>query len=249
MKQIIVVTNAKEQYGKDFVRKDLHVTWCTTDTTELIKLRGRSSAVFVCTDHEERPKLEKLGMYLRDLCIEDEKTVYLYGNMEDVNLLASLIPSLYIRNKAYSFSPLERFVSELEHDDPESEVEKPCLLVIDEDSEYTERLRLHLDPSFRILVSTFDPDEIDKFMELANVTLISTDAKLKLFDIMRLVRKLLERRQNPGFKYYFIAPTNEARNVINSESEKNGITLSKEMDPARVAGFIVNQYRLLDFLP
>ena len=104
MKQIIIVTNHKDRYQKDIPENSLYVTWCDFSVDALLAVRDRSNIIFLLMDHEKYDDLNNMALYLRDLCLEMEKYVYMYGNKEDVDTMKSKIPAIFIKKTMYSFS-------------------------------------------------------------------------------------------------------------------------------------------------
>ncbi len=243
MKQIIIVTNHKERYEKEIPKTDLYVTWCELKVESLIGIRSRSNLIFIIMDHEKKDDLDRMALYLRDVCIEDEKYVYLYGNKEDVDTMTSKIPSMFVKKKMYSFSHFDLLIDIVVKEEVKAENGKPMFLLIDDDSEYAERLRVYLDPHFRVLISRFDPEEIDKLVAVADVVLISMDGKLRLSEFMTLFRLLAAKKKIPRFAYYFISDSDSERNFNNSGVEKSSISFSKEMDPERVAKYLIGRIK------
>ncbi len=244
MKQIIIMTDDREKYEKHFPSGDFYITWCPLLSSELIKVRDRSNVILICMDHEKRNTLSSLGLYLRDLCIEDEKMLYLYGTKEDVETISEFVPSMCIKKTMHAFSHFYVLVEELLSREVVTENGKPVFLIIDDDTEYVEHLRLHLDKYFRVTVSRFDPKEINDLVLMSDVALISMEGTLKLSEFMKLFGMLASKKKVPGFRYYFLTDSDKERNSINAGMEKSGISISKEMEPGRLAKFIINQMGL-----
>ena len=241
MKQIIVVTDHKERFESEFMSTDLIVTWCSLSVESLLKERGRSNIIFVCMDHDDKDTLKKLGLYLRDICIEDEKILYLYGNMEDVDTIRPLIPKLFVANASYSFVDLSRLIEELQDDFAKNEKDKPVFLIIDDDVEYAEKLRVYLDPYYRFFLCRFNPEDIAKMASVADVMVLCLDGSMKLVDFMELFRLIASKKKNnKDFKYYYLAGDNKNRAMMNAESEKTAISFSKEMGIDRIAKFLID---------
>ncbi len=241
MKQIIVATDHKERFESSFASMDLIVTWCGLSVEEVLKVRGRSNIIFVCMDHDNKDTLNKLGLYLRDICIEDEKVLYLYGNKEDVDMVGALVPSLFIAKSSYSFVDLKNVLEELENEINKKDSNKPGILILDDDIEYAEKLRVYLDPYYRFFHCRFNLEEIAKMAPLADTIIISLDGSMKLCDFMELFRLIqAKKKNNDKFRYYYLAGDNKYRAMMNAESEKTAISFSKEMEVERIARFFID---------
>lgn len=237
MKQIIVVTNHQDKFEKEFAGTDIMITWSALSPEALLAVRGRSNILFVCLDHENHDDLVKIGLFLRDICIEDEKILYLYGNKSDVDEVSSYVPSLFIQKSLYSFADFVQIRDDLVRDRNESDTGKPVFLIIDDDTDYVEKLRVYLDNDFKVLVSRFEIREIASLIHSADIVLISMDGKLALHDFMGLFQMLAARKKKSSFKYYYMSASDAQRAELNSGSESTSISFSKEMDVDRVAKY------------
>lgn len=242
MKQMIVVTNDRKRYEKAFDSRYFYITWSTLDVEDLLSKRSSSNLILVCMDHEDEIALKKIGLYLRDICIDDEKIVYLYGNKEDVDTMSALVPSMFIKKKMYAFTHFSMLVEKLVDSEVRKENSKPYCVILDDDVEYVEKLRVQLDSFFRVAVCRFDPAEINDLVLIADVVLVSVDGRLKLSEFMGLFHMLLAKKKVPRFRFYYLTRSDQERNAMNAGIEKSSISFSKQMDVEHVAKYLINQY-------
>ncbi len=243
MKQIIVVTNDREKYEKEFPEKEFYITWCLLSVQELIQIRAKSNLILLCLDHEDVSTLNKMGLYLRDICIEDEKMLYVYGNKEDVDTMTTLVPSMFVKKAMYSFVRFPRILDEMVVNEVKAENSKPFCVIIDEDMEYVERLRVHLDSFFRVAVCRFNTKEINDLVLPADIILVSVEGKMKLSEFMGMFQILLAKKKAQKVNFYYLTPTNGERDIINMRQQNSSISISKQADPADVARFLTSQFR------
>jgi len=241
MKQIIVATNVREKYQKYFPEKEFYVNWCDVSTDALLKIRDRSNIIFLCMEGIDKDELLKVALYLRDACIEDEKHLYVYGNLEDVNRIKAHVPAMYISKSEYTINGFKEIVLEIIRTEVNDQADKPGILIIDNDVSYIESLRINLEEYFRVYVSHYDFDEIELMIKETNISLVGTDGVLVLSEAVRLLILLNDMKDAPDYHYYFVAPTNNERNSLNSESDKIGISLSKEMDLHKLTHFLISK--------
>ncbi len=240
MKQIIIATNDRERIERQLSGRDLHVTWCPMTIEGIQEVRDRSNLMFLVAKDEDEDELKRIGLYLRDLCIEYEKILYIYGNRRSVDILRARIPALYVRKSGYTikepFSLLLDDVAAMEQDES---VDLPALLILDDKTEFIEKLRLYLEPYFRIYVSHYDPQELGILVLRSNVVLMGTDRLMTVIQFMELSRMIGRRREVPDFHLYFLAKTQEERAMFNSEAARYGIAFSADMDASRVADYLI----------
>ena len=242
MKQIIIVTNHKEQFENKIPAEDFLVTWCAFTVEDLLKVRDKSNLILLCMDHEDRSMLDRMGLYLRDACIEDEKMLYIYGNKDDVDTITSSVPSMSIKRSVYAFEDFARFTAELVKNEVEAEYGKPCCLIVDDDSEYVGHLRLHLDAFFRVVVCKLEPADICTLIKDADVALIGADGKLKLSETMGLFRILFTKKKTSNFRYFFLTSPDSADDILKMGDEESKISISKQLEMDKVAKVLVKQF-------
>ncbi len=241
MDQIIVVAGDKSKYEGILKKNGFYVTWSSFELKDVIKVRDRSNAILVCTVDEDYETLKKLGFYLRDLCIEEEKSLYLYGKKEKVDIIRDLVPSLYIK-KVILYHLAFSMLPEIIKQEFKPDRNKLTFLIIDNDTEYVGKLRLYLEPYFQILVSRFDYEEAGMLMLKSDIVLISMDATFKLREFMGFFKAMMMKKRSPLFRFFYLASTDSERNRMNAGSEDEGMAFSKEMDVARVADYFVKAY-------
>lgn len=242
MKQIIVATNDRDKYQPEFDKRGFMVFWCEFSIQSIMAMRGRSNMIFICVGDEDYETVKYLGLYLRDLCIEDDKVIYLYGPKANVDLLSSVIPKLFVKRAMYSHVHFGVMLSDFLMKDISDEGNKTTLLIIADDEAYVERLRPYLDPFFQVYVSRFDLDEMGKLLMRCNVVLIDMDGKLTMGGFMELIKVLAARKRSPYFHFYYLVSTNRERDKMNMGSVEDSISFSKEMDCTRIASYLKNRF-------
>ena len=136
MKQIIIVTNERDKLENETVGRGLYITWCPFDIKEVQRVRDQSNLIFLCVKDEDPNELKRISLYLRDLCIEEEKLLYLYGNQQDVDDMRRRLPVLYIRKIVYSHSaPFSALLDDLNDLIRETEPYGPTILFLDDNTE------------------------------------------------------------------------------------------------------------------
>lgn len=239
MKQIIVVTNNRDKLEERFQKKYFYVNFCDFSVEAFQKIRDRSDVVFVCMEHEDKNEVLRLSLYLKDVCIEYEKTLYLFGNVDDVEIVKTYVPHLYIKNSRYAFEGMDPILEELSG--PDSGITKPGFLLIDEDMEYVELVRDHLCEEFNVFVSHYDPFECEYFSRFSFSGMMSMDGMVKISSLFRILITVNNKRYDPDFHFYLLASSNFERDFFYEKSERIGISLSKEMDIDRIAKYLISR--------
>ncbi|MCR4589452.1 MAG: hypothetical protein K5668_01360 [Lachnospiraceae bacterium] len=241
MQQVVVVTSNQERAQKAFDKKDFYITWCPVQMEEIIKNRARSNVFFFCIYDDDPEILKKIGLYLRDLCIDEEKILYIYGSREGVDVLKSCVPSLYIRKSAYFFAcPLEDLTNDLYFLDKirNKQERSKRVLIMDDDDEYISKLRLHLDTDFQVFVCPYDLTEAGTLILHSDILLIGTTGRFTLPESIDLLRIISRRRKYDKFHAYYLAVDDAERKRLNISSIDNNIAFSKEMEMNRIVSYL-----------
>lgn len=236
MQQFVVITNRRKYYENTFKSKGYYVNWCDLDLNAIISVRDRSHVFIFCLEEAESDLLDRIGYYMRDLCIEDEKMVYLFGRKESVDHLKNLIPSLYIQKALYLYGTTNALMDELKLLEESEEANKPALLIVDDDRELIEQLRIMLGGYFRFYVTHYDMTETRLFLKEANVVLMGTRGRYGILDIVDLLRLVAQRKMAVGMQMYYLTEDDkESTRVNGTGSDKGNLAYSRSTDPRIIA--------------
>ncbi len=246
MKQIILVTSEKERYEPFFTAAGYYVNWCPPLVEELVKIGDRSEVIFLCLTKEDPEVLKDLCLYIRDLSIESEKILYVYGTKKAVDIVRSRVPSLYIQCAEYAE---EMTLKDMMIRNPElirdSYSGKPGMLIVDDDNIFIDTIRAYLEPYYHIYICHYDLPEAGRLLKQSKAVLIGLKEKHSLLDTMDFLRAIATRKQSAGLRVYYIASDDSERDKLNSGSENGNLALSRDTDPRRLADYFI---RLCEYL-
>ena len=243
-KQILLISNKLEPVREMLTAEGYYVTWCPFDLDKIMKLRDHSNIMIINTEEENEEELKRIGLYLRDMCIEEEKILYIYGRIKGVNIIRSRVPSLYVRKAVYVHSePFSVILKDLKDIAIDYGLNQKGILIIDNDSEYIEKLRPNLDPYFRVYVSHLNLNEAGALIQISDVVLINVDESYVLREFIELFKSMFIKKRSSGLHIYYLTSTNENRDKINMGIENDAIALSKSADVSKTAAFITNILR------
>ncbi|MBR5116824.1 MAG: hypothetical protein IK096_07135 [Lachnospiraceae bacterium] len=236
MQQIVVITNRRKYYENTFKMKGYYVNWCDLEINAIISVRDRSNVFVFCLEDADPDLLDKVGYYMRDLCIEDEKIVYLFGRKDSVDHLKNVIPSLFVQKALYLYGTTDMLMDELKQMEEAENKNTPALLVVDDDQELVEQLRIMLGGYFRFYVTHYDILETRLFIKEANVVLMGTRGRYSMLDIMDLLRLIAQRKMAVGMSmYYLTEDEKESTRVNGSGPDKGSLAYSRDTDPRVIA--------------
>ncbi len=240
-KQILLISTRLEPVEGMLTAEGYYVTWCPFELDKIMKLRDHSNIMIINVEDENEDELKCIGLYLRDMCIEEEKILYIYGRINGVNIIRSRVPSIYVRKAVYVYSePFSVILKDLKELAVDYGMNLNGLLIIDNDSEYIEKLRPNLDPYFRVYVSHLNLNEAGSLLQISDVVLINVDESYVLREFIELFKSMFIKKRSSGLRIYYLTSTNENRDKINMGIENDAIALSKSADVTKTAAFITN---------
>lgn len=237
----IILISSTEQVKERLEENGFRVIWCPFKLSRIMEVRDISNVIFLNINEEDKDDLKRIGLYLRDLCIEEEKVLYIYGRREGVDIISSMVPSIFIRKAAYVYS--EPFAALLEDMNKLASITQnhlPGLLIVDDDIEYIEKLRPYLEQSFRIYVSHCDFIEAGTYLNISDIVLISAESKYKLSSFLDFFRAVYARKKEYGTRLYYLTSDNVKRDHMNLGFERDAMALSKSFNLSKVASFLSN---------
>ena len=243
LKQIIIATNYRSKLEDVTLGKGFYITWCGLSVKEIQNVRDQSNVIILCPVDENEMELKKIGLYMRDLCVDDEKIVYVYGSHAGVDSLLPYIPVLYVRRYEYAtknnFSVLMDDLALLEKDEKSS---KPALTFMDDDIEYVSKLRLHLEPYFRIYVNHYDMKETGIMILRSNILIMSANKPLTLMQFSEIYGIIRTKMKQGDFHLYYLTDDLTERNRLNAFDTQKTIAFSRDMDPEQIADYLIKRF-------
>ncbi len=225
-----------------FIKNGFFPLWCSFDIKSLIQIKSRTELFIVILPDEMHDDCIRICHYLRDIGIDEEKSVFLCGSEMMQQEARKYIPSMLILGTYdIDIGRLGFVVKKIRKALPTAG-KKPGCLIIDRDQDYDSKLVLALKPYCDVVVSDGTPKETSPFLKDADLLILDIDFEMDFLEWGRL-RGMLMRRYNKGnFRIIYLAK-NQIRQweVIQTLSEV-GLCLSKETDFLKNASFIVKRY-------
>ncbi len=228
--------------SENFINNGFFPIWCSYEIHSLIEIKDRVEYFVFILPSEMTDKCRQACNYLRDIGIDEEKSIFICGNRTMQDEAKKLIPSMLILGSYdIEIGELKHIAGQMHKELPNAGKRVGCL-IIDRDKEYSSKLLLALNQYCDTVVSNGTPAETSPFLDDATLLILSVDFEMDFLEWGKL-RGMLMRRSRKGYFYIvYMAKNNERRKeVINTLSEV-GICISKEMDFLKNANYIVNRY-------
>ncbi|MCR4740056.1 MAG: hypothetical protein K5886_07335 [Lachnospiraceae bacterium] len=190
-------------------------------------------------------QFQQICHYLRDLCLEEEKNLYLYGNEEMVRTVRKIIPKLFISGVYYNtMVPIGDFVNSLKEEllVVSQSQSKPTMVMIDDDKIYFKQLSSMLQNSFNVTVTTPCLEDVVRYLNNADILLMNVKMKLPLMDVGILLDTIERRVKSDKLKLMYFTDTKEEQKYLNSIQLIPLICFSKEIPMEKIAYYLKKRY-------
>ena len=242
-KQIVLIGSKTGLLENELKENGYLVKGCSFSISEIMLTRDCSNILILYTTNEDEEDLKRICLYLRDMCIEEDKILYIYGNKTGVDLIRSVIPSIFVRKSSYLFTePFAGLIEDLNKLTYHDGVELPGLLIVDDDIEYISKLRPYLDDKFQIYVCHLDLKKAVALLNISDILLINSEASFTLYEFVEFFKATSARKKRKSFHFYYLTQSDEQRDRINSGLENSSIALSKSVAVEKTASFLRNNF-------
>ncbi len=242
-RHLIVVTKGIFKNSNAFSDMNFLPVWCDFDVIELGRVKSSSSDILlVLSDMGEHLPLQ-FFMYLRDLCIDEEKNLYLYGPKRTVLKVKKLIPSLFILgafDDSVHLVDLLKFVESHQYNG--GEVSKPSVFIMDDDVSFAGNLKSALSMNFDVVLSGSDMADAGYYLKNSDIVILSTSLRITILEYVSLIRAIKTRNGKGFFRLFFLTDTKSEQVQVMSLNGLSSLCLSRETGEQGMAAFLINNY-------
>lgn len=242
--QKMAATRNRPSYISDhFMDDEFYPTFCGYDVRSISKEQDKVDYILAVLPDTVADDVRQTLYYLRDMCIDEEKSVFLCGTKESLHHARQIIPSMILQG-AYEIEKGEiDYVANQMHKKLTAEGEKKGCLIVDDDMEYNKKLRLALLPYCDVAFSDGTPAQTMPYIGQTRLLMISMDMKLDMLAWARLRAMIAKNKKRSDFHTILIAKDDaRQKEVTRYLGEQGGICLSKEVDFLENANYLRQTY-------
>lgn len=225
-----------------FIENGFYPIWSSFEIPQASKVKEKAEVFLVILPKKLNDDAKQICFYMRDIGIDEEKTIFLCGEKDVLSQARSVIPAMVLKG-AYAIEHGEMdYVAHQMKQALLPELEKKACLIIDEDVDYTRSLRMSLREYCNVAVSDGSTAENAPFLKDAYLLFLSVDLKLDILSWSTLHALLRKREKGSTLHVVFLAKTKERQAQVNHYISENGVCLSKDKDFLKNAEYIVKRY-------
>lgn len=226
-----------------FEASNLTPIWCEYNISEIAAVKGKTDFFFLILPEKLSTDLLQICYYLRDICIEEEKTVYIFGTQELIPTVKSAIPKLFISGVfEKGKDEIAATISQISQDIIKKKTPTINILMIDDKQEYVQELSISLRDTFCTFIIKPDDPQLLSYLREANILIINIDMKMKVIDQAILFNTAIRRQSHEKLKILFLADKSDEQKDLNLLGAGGNICLSKELPPHKVASYLIKRY-------
>lgn len=225
-----------------FIENGFYPIWSSFEIPQASRLKEKAEVFLVILPRTMDDAARQICFYMRDIGIDEEKTVFLCGAEDALSQAKKMVPAMVLKG-AYAVASGEmEYVAHQMKRALLPELEKKSCLIIDDDTEYTRNLRMAFREHCNVAVSDGSIAENAPFLKDAYLLLLSVDLKLDILAWSALHALLKRREKENRLHVVFLAKTKERQAQVNRYISENGVCLSKDTDFLKNANHIVKRY-------
>ena len=153
--RLLIVSNEKtfivDSVATGLKKTKIRTTVCGPDVREIESKKESTDIILIFVD-EFTPEMMKVLVYIKDVCVDDNKSLYLVGYKDALDRVEEFIPSEYM-SKAFP-RPIDakKLISALnqEADMLNMKTIQKSILIVDDDLTYLKLIRKQLSVNYRV---------------------------------------------------------------------------------------------------
>ena len=223
--------------------RDLKPVWCEYDIGEVAAAKEKTDIFLLFLPEEKNAVLRQVCFYLRDVCIDEEKTVYLFGNKEMLAFARGIIPGLMISGMfVRGETEIAGVIAGIAQDINNRGANLKSVLILDDGETYFRDLSIILRERFQTTIAKPDIDNIIRALAGTDIFIMSVDMKLTVMEQAMLFAAVELQQKRGRLKLIFVADKREEQNRVNLIKADSILCLSKETPVEKAGAYLMKNY-------
>ncbi len=215
-------------------------TFCKLDVSEISKISDRPTYVFIYADEKAVEETEAL-IYIRDLCMEEDKRIFLIGYTEEIERIKDMIPSEYL-GECYERPINVKKISEnlkMMATVSSSEDLKKHILVVDDSGTMLRTIKGWLEGKYRVSMANSATSAIS-FLAINQPDLILLDYEMPVCSGPMMLGMIRSEIKTESIPVIFLTSKGDKESVASVLSLRPQGYLLKSMAPSAIIESIDN---------
>ncbi len=214
---------------------------CKYEVRDIMAVKDKVAIFILFLPEDMTPEVLCVCNYLRDICIDEEKEVYVFGREKEVERVRKIIPRLFLRKTfCREKTSVADLTDYLEWELQRREDQTAKMLMLDDGSDYLRKLRSMIEGEFELICYDEYRDEITEILAGVSVVVIDLDMKMEMKQFFDLERALYMWRNR--LKVVYISGKREDQKSLNLMGSKAMVCLNRGTPPERNAAYLIRSY-------
>ena len=212
MDHLIIIGENASQYTTILHDSSFYPVPCKPEPMSLTKVRAMSTYILWILEHETPEMIIKMSIYLTDLCIEEEKFIYIYGPKNLVDIATEKIPKLYVMGTYFKYEhKLETAVQNIRKNVSRYTPDKKHILMVDDDLTFFSAVSLYLKDKFDIAMARGNNlREIMCFIDQSDLVIFSAELAFSVLEFHVMSKAMADRMKKfHDFRAYYVVESKE----------------------------------------
>ena len=182
-------------------------------------------------------------VYLKDLCIEDDKVLCLIGDHEEFSVVEKSIPAQFVKKKFGRPLDIKQLVSELEEIALQNDelMRRKNILLVDDDGVFLKMMRSWLEVSYRVTIVNSGMQAIT-YLATNTPDLILLDYEMPVTDGPQVLEMIRSEARTASIPVIFLTGKSDRESVMKvMELKPNGYLL-KTMDRESILAAVAKHF-------
>ncbi|MBQ7677675.1 MAG: hypothetical protein IJT32_05520 [Lachnospiraceae bacterium] len=241
--KVVGASNRPSYIADHFMGSGFYPILCGYEVAQIAREKDNVDNILVALPNVVDDGVRQVLFYLRDMCIDEEKGVFLCGGKDSLKKAKRIIPAMILM-ECYEIvkGEMDYVASQMGKAFTRDGI-KPGCLILDDDLEYNQKLRLALREYCDVAFSDGTPSQTMPYIGQTNLLIISMDMKMDMLAWARIRAMIGKNKNRADFHSVFIA--NDFRRQIEVTrylGENSGVCLSKETDFVKNANYLKQRY-------
>lgn len=236
-------TNVRRVGSNVFEEQAMQPIWCAYKIEDVIAAKDSTDIFLLFLPEKPNRDLRQICFYLRDICIDEEKMVYLYGGKDMLAYARSIIPGMMICGMFLKDNRrVEDALLRIKADIYARASSRKSFLILDDGQQYLRDLSIMLRDNFQVTLKKPCIEEVLADLRMADIIIVNVDLQLTILEQAVLFDAIEKWRKAGRLKLILLTERREEQNQVNLIGARFSICLTKETPAEKVAAYLKKNY-------
>ncbi|MCR4924142.1 MAG: hypothetical protein K5931_09070 [Lachnospiraceae bacterium] len=241
----VVAKEPKRLFGwiEQFMKRRITTFWCEFKVDDIIAVKDGVEGILLILPEEEDFSFSQISIFLRDMCLDEEKPLYIMGSEEMTKRVKKYIPNMLITGLYMKENiTIPNMIADISSTVSGSDKQLKGLLLVDDDTDYFKSLGSMVKSDFHVVVTRPHLKDLLKYLLKSDIVIININMNMPIIEQAIMFDAIRKKQRKSSVKLMFIANRREDQENINLIIADSVLCFSKETEVNKVAYYIKTHY-------